>query len=112
MSWRTWLGSEPAHAMAIADFNLCEVDSMKALCAQAAWRLPAKVFSPDRDRLEEFLRIMEDEHGMTFDDFWTLKVGGMDGPWVDFLETPTRASIEVMAMVGEFVTAYNEEVAK
>ena len=65
--------------------------------------------------MTEFLAVMEANHHMTWDDFWTLKIGtdepGPDGEyhWEDYNNTPTTASIKVMEMFGAFVKAVNPE---
>jgi hypothetical protein len=101
MSDRTWLGDSK---LEWADYNRCDFASLEDLCKAAAWKLPAKVLSPSREKMDEFLRVMEDRHSMTMDDFWTLNIGnGKDGEWAEYMSTPTRASIETMAMFGDFL---------
>ena len=104
MSDRTWLGPEEKEW---ADHNLCKYPTMKDLCEAAAWKLPAKAFSPTRELMVEFLAVMEENHNMTWDDFWKLSVGD-EGRWEDYANTPTRAEIEVMEMFGNFVKDVNK----
>jgi hypothetical protein len=103
MSWRTWLGDNRTGM----DYNLCDYNSMGELCAAASWHLPAKVFSPTRQLMDEFLKVMAEEHCMTWDDFWFLKIGdgtnNLVSDWRDYASTPTKASIEVMEMFGKFI---------
>jgi hypothetical protein len=84
---------------------------MEALCKAAAWKLPAKVYSPTRTLMAHFLSVMEENHSMTWDDFWELKIGsGEDGcEWTDYAGTPTKASIEVMEMFGGFIEALRKQ---
>ena len=78
-----------------ADFNLCDYASMSALCNAAAWKLPCRVCSQSRELMAEFLAVMDDEHNMQREDFWTLRVGTPETGWVDYSSTPTRASIDM-----------------
>ena len=101
MSHRTWLG---AGRKSWADYNRSDYPSLESLCADAMWRLPAKAYAPDRDTLTRFLEVLNREYGMTWDDFWELKVGD-EGRWEDYASTPTRGSLEAMAVFGAFLKA-------
>jgi hypothetical protein len=57
--------------------------------------------------MAEFLEVMDDQHCMAFDDFWELEIGE-EGNWEDYANTPTRASIDVMEMFGDFLKAAGE----
>lgn len=66
MSDRTWLG---VGIQDWADWNLCTYPSMEDLCKAAAWKLPAKVWSPDIETLNKFLNIIARQHYMYPKDF-------------------------------------------
>jgi hypothetical protein len=70
MSMKTWLGPDRQDW---ADHNRCDYASMADLCREAAWRLPAKVFSPSTDLIDEFLVAMRDDD-MGPDDFASLEI--------------------------------------
>ena len=71
MSWRTWLGSGKQD---FADYNLCDYPDLRALCNDAKWHLPAKVFAPDTDVMARFLTIMEDDFFMPPSEFSVLVI--------------------------------------
>ncbi len=103
MSDRTWLGEGRKEW---ADYNLCDFPSVQDLCRAAAWKLPAKVYAPSREVMDQFLLTMEEVAGMTFDEFWDLGIGdGVSGEWEEYANTPTRASIETMEMFQGFLDA-------
>jgi hypothetical protein len=105
MSYRTWLGSDNRQLADFCDFDFkrCEYDSLEALCSVVAWRLPAKVYSPTRELVDEFLVVMKRDYGMTWDDFFSITVMDDLGNRVEYTNTPTKASIEVMEMFGRFI---------
>ena len=85
MSWRTWLGDGKKDW---ADYNLSDYDGLESLTADVAWRLPAKVVSPDPDTLLEFFNVLDHEWNMSPSEFWIVIVEGHQ-----FIEHPTALEL-------------------
>ena len=70
MSWRTWLGTD---RLEMADFNLCDYASMEELAKKVVSFAPSKLFAPNREIMAQFLKVLETEYGVIWDDLWMLK---------------------------------------
>ncbi len=90
MSWRIWVDNSPMPDW--ADYGLLESGSIQVLADRAAWGFPTKVVGRNPELIMEFLRVLEDRHGVKVSNHWTVTV--MDSEYEKLvLEHPTWAEL-------------------
>jgi len=79
MSFRVWISGNAPPVSNHYDWFLLEFGGdLGKLAAASAWKLPLRLFSDDRDLLERFLGILDEEYAMTLNDISTVKLNDIE----------------------------------